>query len=457
MAWACLVALAVLEEPLVGDRNFWTTRPHRWPSLLGAKLVFAVLAIHLPSFLAEMFVLVGSGFSPAACFGPLLWKQILLFGAVTLPSIALASLVRNFTHFVILVFAIATGVLMVNGIFGTGLFRMLAGQRDDVRRAVVGMLIAAVALSAIWLQYARRRVIPARVIVVAGALAAASLFALLPVRAEYAVPGTGAQAPPRISLRNAPIDAAVRGRFGARQSVALPIQIAPGEGEDRFHISSVVVQVETPGGAVLQSGLPFARAPAVDASGFFASNDSSQDWLWLRFDRAAWERVKNTRVHIRGALAFEFYRPGQTTIIPAQGRHSVPDLGWCTPVPQEDQFSGTTTGLKLVCESLTDRPAASVALRHEVSGWERRVDLDRWVRYPLGLHENWFSPLHLGEFYFHLLTNADQTYPGGTQWMMPIAYLPSARLEITPEIPTGHALASFDFGEVTLAPWVLAP
>jgi hypothetical protein len=40
--------------------------------------------------------------------------------------------------------------------------------------------------------------------------------------------------------------------------------------------------------------------------------------------------------------------------------------------------------------------------------------------------------------------------------MVPEAYVPSARLEITPEIPTGHALARFDFGEVTLAPWLVS-
>jgi hypothetical protein len=28
-AWTCLTALAVLEEPLVGDRHFWMTQPHR--------------------------------------------------------------------------------------------------------------------------------------------------------------------------------------------------------------------------------------------------------------------------------------------------------------------------------------------------------------------------------------------------------------------------------------------
>jgi hypothetical protein len=459
MAWACLLALAVLEEPLAGDGNFWTTRPHRWPSLLGAKVLFAALALHLPSFLADMLVLAGRGFSPAASFGPLLWKQILLFGAVTLPSMAFASLVRNFTHFVILVFAIATGVLILNGGFGI-LFRRFATQHYEVRQAVVRMLIAVAAFAVIWIQYAQRRIVPARIIAVAGALAAASLFALLPIRAEYAVPGTGFQEPPHISLRNAPLDAVVRNGVGNSQAVALPIVIAPGARTDRFHISTVEVEVETPGGAVFQSAsmfrFPFPRVPDVYASVFFASNDSPQGWLWLRFYGAAWERVKNARVHIRGAATFEFYRPGQTTTIPAHGRHSVPDLGWCTSVPQEDQFSGTTTSLKLVCESLRDRPAASITLRHEASGWKRRVDLDRPVQYKSGLHGNWFSPLHLGEYYFQILTDANRSYPGAAGFMIPEAYVASARFEITPEIPTGHALARFDLGEVTLAPWLLS-
>ena len=113
VAWACLAALAVLEEPLVGDQNFWTTRPHRWTALLGAKLIFVVLAIHLPSFVADLFVLAARGFPPAVYLGDLLVKQILFFGVIILPSIALASLVRNFTHFVITAFTIAAGLAIL--------------------------------------------------------------------------------------------------------------------------------------------------------------------------------------------------------------------------------------------------------------------------------------------------------------------------------------------------------
>src|SRR5439155_1011099 len=65
-AWGFLLALLVLEEPLVGDRQFWITRPYRWPALLAAKLVFAALFIHLPSLLADCAILAARSFSPVA-------------------------------------------------------------------------------------------------------------------------------------------------------------------------------------------------------------------------------------------------------------------------------------------------------------------------------------------------------------------------------------------------------
>ena len=409
-----------------------------------------------------MFALAGGGFPPAASFGPLLWKQILFVGAITLPAIALASLVRSFTHFIILVFAGATGVLMVTGVFGNIL--ALTAPHDEVRQAVVGLSIAAAALAAIWIQYALRRVIPARVIVIAGALVSALFFGLLSAQAEYAMPGTGSQEPPRISLRDAPFDDAAGNRFGYGQAATIPIEIARGAGGDRFHISGVQVEVEMPDGAILHSfpqvidRYALARRTDLFTSAYFPSGDSPRGWLWLRINnKPAWERAKNARVHIRGAATFEFYRPGRTAIIPAQGRHSVPDLGWCTTAPQEDQYSGKTVALRLVCESLRDRPAASVTLRHDPSGWNRQVNLDPPSRYYPGLHGKWFSSLHFGEYFFHILTDERRTsYPGATGFMLPEAYVPSATLEITPEIPTGHALARFDLGEVNLAQWNLA-
>src|SRR5687768_13366660 len=42
LAWCHLVMLMVHQEPLVGDRQFWVTRPYSWRSLIAAKAMFAV-------------------------------------------------------------------------------------------------------------------------------------------------------------------------------------------------------------------------------------------------------------------------------------------------------------------------------------------------------------------------------------------------------------------------------
>src|SRR4051812_14736603 len=48
LAWCYLAAAAVYKETLVGDRQFWVTRPYRWTSLLAAKALFLLAFIHVP-------------------------------------------------------------------------------------------------------------------------------------------------------------------------------------------------------------------------------------------------------------------------------------------------------------------------------------------------------------------------------------------------------------------------
>jgi hypothetical protein len=92
---------------------------------------------------------------------------------------------------------------MVSGVFGN--IPVFAGPHDEARQAVVGLSIAATALAAIWIQYALRRVIPARVIVVSGALVSALLFGLLlragrVCHARHGIPGTAAHLATRRAL-----------------------------------------------------------------------------------------------------------------------------------------------------------------------------------------------------------------------------------------------------------------
>jgi len=451
LAWALVIALAVLEEPLVGDGNFWTTRPHPWPPLLTAKLLFAVLAIHVPLFVADLYIVGARGLSPLEALSELLWKQVLFFGALTLPSIALATLVRNFTHFVIAAFGLVAVLAVLNGGF-----QSLPGyslQEHVLRNAMVRLILAAAALGIIGIQYARRRVLPAQVMAVIAALTAVAISTWLPARAEYAFSGTSTH--PRLTLRDlTPADESFRRRMSGKDSfVLLPIAINAGSSNDRVHVSMVQLEIVTPGGERIRSGRVTAERPfdKIDLMTYpYATvRDGTPEWLELHFSRPVWERVRHARAHIRGWATLQFYHPGQTVVLPVDGHADVPDLGRCTSALVDDHFSAPL--LKVLCESPREIPAASLNLRHDASGRELRDRLNSSMRITLGPHEAWLSPLHRGQTYFRL-TDQVVLMPGG-QWMFPLSYVAASHVSITPEVVTGKALVDFDFGEADLTAW----
>jgi hypothetical protein len=64
VCWLILTARLVHEESLVGDRQFWITRPYRWQSLLMAKLLFVALGVMAPFAIMQCTTVAASGFNP---------------------------------------------------------------------------------------------------------------------------------------------------------------------------------------------------------------------------------------------------------------------------------------------------------------------------------------------------------------------------------------------------------
>jgi ABC-type transport system involved in multi-copper enzyme maturation permease subunit len=48
IAWAFLIVRVIQGEALVGDRQFWITRPYEWKKLLAAKVLFVAFTINVP-------------------------------------------------------------------------------------------------------------------------------------------------------------------------------------------------------------------------------------------------------------------------------------------------------------------------------------------------------------------------------------------------------------------------
>ena len=457
MAWICLTALVVLQENLVGDRDFWMTRPHRWPELLTAKLIFLALAIHGPSFLADVYVLSARGFSPVASLGDLITKQILFFGCITLPAIALASLVGNFTQFIVVVFAAVACVAVLNG--GLAAMPQYLRQPTEIRHDAVRILLAASAIAVMLIQYARRRAFASRSIAAVAASATVALSAWLPVQAEF----VGSQTAARIVLRTPNGDGIDRYNRRPYDSpeVAIPIRAVTARGNN-FHIPVVDVDITEPDGNHIhadrsypdrsfQAGLvatasfpnPWIRDPRFRP-------DTNNGWLVLQFSRPVWQRVRNARVRIHATMGFEFFRPGGTTTLPTSGTGDVADLGRCTVTTSENPFYEDM--LKVLCESPGEIPETRITLLHPPSGRRWWGRLNSSFTYSPGPHETWLSPLQRGQTFFNLTR-----FPGTTaesNLKTPESDLPTSQVQITPEIVTGHALATIDWTNVDLSPWL---
>jgi len=432
-AWAALLALVVLEEPLVGDRSFWITRPVPRAALAAAKFAFALSAVHLPLLLADCFILAARGFLPLEHPGALLAQQTAVFAAITLPSLALAAIVRDFAKFVVVLLAIAA----VLALAATGASFPAIDAPEIVRPQLIRLVLGVAALAVIAIQYARRNAAAARVLALTGAAAAVCIAAWLPARAEYLFAAPDAS----LSLRNGdPRDAANLPRWSAATAL-IPVKISDVVGS--FRAAIVDLEVETAAGIRISSvrpspNRPFEKLPLL-ADLFLPSAPGSGEWLVLRFSPSAWDQVKAQSVTVRGTAGLLYYRATPPQSLPLR----TPSLR-CTSTVVDDRYSELL--LKVLCESTDPIAPARIALRDPVSGRQWNERLNSAMTYVPGPKETWLSPLNRAQTFFRI----GGTALPGDQWRVPQDMAERSLVEITPEIPAGRSMATFAFHNIIL-------
>ena len=98
VSWWLLIERIVHAETLIGDKQFWITRPIDWKSLLSAKLLFLLVFLYLPFTIAQCIELNRAGFPILPNLPGLLFLLILVTGILVVPTLTLAVLTRNFTR-----------------------------------------------------------------------------------------------------------------------------------------------------------------------------------------------------------------------------------------------------------------------------------------------------------------------------------------------------------------------
>jgi hypothetical protein len=326
IGWSLLIVRVVHEEPLVGDRQFWVTRPYDWKKLLTAKALFLVFFFNLPLFIVQMVLLSKAGFRPTGYLTGLLYVQLLWILTLILPLITLATITSTLVQAILVVLGILLGQTAVAALFSVhAIHRLTVANWIPVwLPPTINVCAYAVIVFVLVWQYARRRTQQSRLLLIAAA--AAVLLVPSPPKSfpasEYPPPSAGQYQPVQFAF-----DPARPNFEGTRPDknkvrIRIPLLISGIAQSSAGNIDGTTVEIEAPGGMRWNSGwlrssdVLLPELPSID--------------VLFSVDSTFFEQVKSTstRVHISFALA-EFPAKETRRITAAAGEFAVPSGVLC--------------------------------------------------------------------------------------------------------------------------------
>lgn len=324
ISWAFLIVRLVQGENLVGDRQFWITRPYEWKWLLGEKVLFVLAAVNLPLCVAQLILLRIAGFSPARYIGDVLFLQLLWLLLFVLPVMTLAVVTSGVGQAVVVVLAgiacVITIAIAESSVSTTELPRQGTFAKWVPLVAGLGSAVAIV----IW-QYARRRTLRARVAVIAvillGAFALPPLMPRKSVANAYPAVNGGAAVAVELSFDSQKRDLGTALVEKKTVVVRLPLTVSGIADRSVVDVDGAKLAIVAPGGRAWQSSWQ-------GGGEYFPS--SRRTFADFNVERSFYEAVKNSPVNASVAFAISVYRESEPVQVTAQaGGFAVPGNGRC--------------------------------------------------------------------------------------------------------------------------------
>jgi hypothetical protein len=201
VSWWLLIARVIHAESLVGENQFWLTRPYEWKRLLAAKALFVATWICVPFLLAQALIVAEAGFHPGTYVPGLLPNVCLGMTILAAPLFALAAVTANFARMTMTLLAIVLALAGFAFLTDTmNQFSAVVPYDDD--KLIFGVMLAG-SVIAIVLQYASRKASVSRAVLVAIPLTIA-VIALAYARQSLIDRGYPISAKPAVQMVFAP-------------------------------------------------------------------------------------------------------------------------------------------------------------------------------------------------------------------------------------------------------------
>jgi hypothetical protein len=286
LAMNYLIARVIHAEPIPGHNQFGITRPYRWQSLFGSKVLFVLLFIDLPLLAAQIYALVAHDFSLWSNLPGLVWSQALYITCLFLPVMCLAALTSGLIPFLVTEFILVAEVFIAEGVVH-GHFtwnQFLPGAKPGpeavewMRDFIVMTIVVAFSGVVLYSQYRTRNSTRGRRTAVLGVAGAGAVFLLLPWPAMLSLQAALSKesfdaASLKVDL--APVRYAVFPAFGRRngspERICLPLRLSGVPANREAGFDSISVTLEARDGQSWSSGViapisPEGEETIVDAS-----------------------------------------------------------------------------------------------------------------------------------------------------------------------------------------------
>jgi hypothetical protein len=302
LAWGFIIVRDMQEENLVGDRQFWVTRPYDWYKLLAAKILFILAFVNLPLFIVDVILLREGGFAIPSHIGGLLGLQVTMCALAFLPIITGATVTRNLGQLVLLVIGVVLCMVAIGSIQQAV---PDSGMSSGPPGALLGILVFGSCIFVVIWQYMRRAVWSARVMLLGTLLAIILVLVVTPYRLlidrAFPLPANGESA-----MANFDFDAGAPHSTGHRdvpktqknESIQLPLRVSGIQG-DLVAVRGILAQIESPNGFRADSHWQPEFSVLQPTESHFQAN--------FDLDKKAFESIKSTPVTLRVSLALTGY------------------------------------------------------------------------------------------------------------------------------------------------------
>jgi len=353
ISWAFVIVRVIQGESLVGDRQFWVTRPYEWKKLLAAKILFILVFINLPLLITDVFLLSKAGFPPMHYVVGLLWMQAMIALGLLLIA-AMAAVTASVVQFGL---ALLVVVLYLIGMGSLSEQIPSSSFSSSIGDAVQTALLIATPLVVILWQYSRRKTAKSRLLIVGFAAVLLLILVATPYRTVVAhqYPRLEAGQQPPVQLALLPPEKQNDGNVPANEKeveVVIPFSVSGVADDSIVTLSGAMVVIDAPGGLHWDSGwLP---------KGWSLFHEDKGIAIRFTLKKKLFERIKSLPVKADISLALTVSRDqNRSEFVIPQGEFVLRDAGFC-------DVSGLSYQPGIECRSALRTPS-SLLVTYDIS------------------------------------------------------------------------------------------